>query len=145
MTTPDIAALADQIEGLDGELLSDGQYSVRYPFVRERTQAFWEADGNGVPEIDVWRPGIVYEECGPEDVEAVAHGEGRMLLNIVSTHKPGRYPERVFYERRWVDPDGKVFGRSKLLIATREKFRRLADRYAHPYALRAHLEARADG
>lgn len=43
------------------------------------------------------------------------------------------------YERRWVDPDGNVFGRAKLLIATREKFNRLSRGYAHPYEVRAAL------
>lgn len=122
-----------------GEVLVEGQYAVRYPFVREKAIAHWEYSEDGPVEIETWRPGIVYEQCGPEDVEAVAHGEGLMLLNIVSSHKPGRYPERVFYERRWVDPDGNVFGRAKLLIATREKFNRLSRGYAHPYEVRAAL------
>jgi len=104
---------------------------VRYPFVREMREAHWLSNGDGTPhpEIECWIPGITHVEFGPEDTEAVAHGEGEMHLRIVSAHKPGRYPERVFYEGCFVDPDGTTFSRPKLHIATRQKFKRICKGY----------------
>lgn len=59
-----------------------------------------------------------------------------MALDVVATFKPGRFPERVFYTRRWVDPDGREFGKTgRLLIATAGQFRRLLKGYRHPFAV----------
>ena len=120
----------------DAKLISADVFIVRYPFVREVRSAHWLTTADDPdPQIECWRPGVTPEECGPEDFEMIAHGEGEMHLRMVSAHKPGRYPERVFYERCFVDPDGKTFGRPKLHIATREKFNRLCKGYAVGYRL----------
>jgi hypothetical protein len=116
-------------------VISADVFIVRYPFVKEMRSAHWLADENGVPDVECWRPGVVSEECGPQHFEMVAHGEGEMQLKLISAHKPGRYPERVFYERCFVDPDGKTFGNTKLQIATRQKFNRLCREYGAPYRM----------
>ena len=136
MTNPQ--AIADGLS--EEQFIAPDVSVVRYPFVREMRDAHWLASEIGdMPQIECWRPGIAYEEAGPEDVEAIAHGEGQMQLREVSCHKPGRYPERVFYERCFVDPDGKTFGRPKLHIATRQKFNRLRKGFAVYYEVRAIL------
>lgn len=59
-----------------------------------------------------------------------------MRLTVVSVHRPGRFPTRVFFTRQFVTPDGKAFGKSKLHIVTVEKFRRLSSRYQIDYTMR---------
>jgi hypothetical protein len=56
-----------------------------------------------------------------------------MILTVVETFKPGRFPTRVFYTRQFIDPDGKTFGKSRLHIVTLEKFRRISAKYRLPY------------
>lgn len=121
-------------------LMSGQSFEGKYPFVRDFYDAF-EADGP--VRHKTWRPGVRHEMCGPEDAEAVADGEGAILLTIVSVHKPGQYPERVFCTRRWRDPAGREFGRGKLHIMTSEKFRRLARGYQYDYRMVSAAEAEA--
>ena len=59
--------------------------------------------------------------------------DGEMLLSVVSTHKPGKFPERIFYTRQWKDPEGKVFGKGALRVTTIGTFRRLLRGYRHKY------------
>lgn len=101
-----------------------------YPFTRT---VFNGEDESGPFQVEGWRPGVETEFDGGFDVESVADSTGSMILTVISTHKPGRFPERIFYTRQWRDPDGKVFGATKLRIATVEKFRRIASRYQHPF------------
>lgn len=107
---------------------------IVYPFVRDTYTQFDEEGGVTVP---TWRPGVRYEVCGPygEDAEAVADGEGEAEFTVVDTFKPGRFPERVFLTRRFVNPDGKTFGKGKLHIWTLEKLRRLSRGFQVPYRL----------
>lgn len=103
------------------------KYSVTYPFILD--------DGWDEPPAKTWRPGVRFENVSPEDVGAFADGEGQMTLTVVSLHKPGRFPSRVFYTRAWRAPNGKEFGKSRLLIATAQKFKRIAAGYGHEYRL----------
>lgn len=129
---------------MSGPRAGDGKVDVLavevvYPFVRCRVSVFDGVDG--CTEIDSWKPGVEYREVRAgnayyePEAEAFADGVGRMLLTEVSRHRPGRYPERVFYTRAWVNPDGVTFGKPALRIATAEKFRRLCKGYQHPYQL----------
>ena len=86
-----------------------------------------------------WRPGCTLEtdeNAGgyfPEK-HYVADGVGSMVLDVVATFKPGRFPERVFYTRRWVDPDGREFGKpNKLRVTTAAHFRSLLKGYRHDF------------
>lgn len=118
-------------------------FEVRpFPFLRHKASVINE-DGEW-DEVDCWKPGAEfvsvprYSGFGEytEDTECHAHGEGALWLHVVSVHKPGRYPTRVFYRREWVDPDGKVFGRPGLKVCVLSQFRRLATGYAHEYIVR---------
>lgn len=105
------------------EFTTGQEFRNAYPFVKD---TYGEYNGEEFVEKPTWKPGCRYEACGyyGDDSEAVADGQGEQILTVVDVHKPGRYPERVFYTVAWVDPNGRKFGKGKLHIATVEKFRR---------------------
>jgi hypothetical protein len=121
------------------KIQAEQTYTVAgYPFVRYVANLLDEDDGNPY-QTEGWRPGCTKEEddLGEHGYQAwvyVADGTGSMVLDVVATFKPGRFPERVFYTRRWIDPDGREFGKTgKLRIATTGQFRRLLKGYRHPF------------
>ncbi len=103
-------------------------YEVAAPFVR---CTYSHDDGDGYSSAVGWKPGVEWEDCGyyGDDSRAVAHGVGLVSYTIVSLHSPRPFPTRVFYTRRWRDPDGREFGKNKLLIATTGAFKRRIRRY----------------
>jgi len=109
-------------------------FTVEYPFIR-CIGSEWGEDGTVY--FLSWRPGIDYRMIGyhGDDSEEYANAMGKMHLTVVSTHKPGRYPERVFYTRQWESPDGKRFGKAGLKIATTYKFKRLCRGYLIEFVL----------
>jgi hypothetical protein len=106
---------------------------VRYPFVREKVSLRDEdEEGCGSVEVDSWRPGVRYEQyrgSGDGYTETICDGWGVMRLAEISRHKPGKYPERIFYTRQFVDPAGKVFGKPKLRMTTAQNFKVLCAGY----------------
>ena len=115
-----------------GEIIPGAVFEVRHPFIRSTYSGF-EMDGPF--EIKCWRPGTRTEPCAPDDFDVVADGDGTQVLTVVSVHKPGRFPTRVFYTRLWRGPDGKEFGNSSLRVKTAQQFRQLATGYRHDYRL----------
>lgn len=105
---------------------------IPYPFVRTRK---FVPDECGGGEVECWHPGVNVELVAPDggDSECVAEGIGRMLIQQISRHKPAKYPERVFYVRQWRDPDGKVFGKRNLRVATASQFERLCKGFRYQY------------
>ena len=112
------------------DIESGSQYRVEFPFV-VTTYSGYDVDGPFTDEC--WRPGCKDIPCAPDDFEMVADGIGEMILTVVDVHKPGKYPERVFYTRKWIDPEGKEFGSSKLCITTTPTFKRRVAGYYHNY------------
>jgi hypothetical protein len=106
--------------------------TIPYPFIRDTFNSF---NGEDYVETPTWKPGIRYEAIGPEDSGAIADALGAAIFTVVDTFKPGRYPRRVFFTRQFINPDGKVFGKSRLHITTLEKFRRLTRGYQHPFGI----------
>jgi hypothetical protein len=106
-------------------LTPDQTFEFRYPFVRETYRAFdSDEDGSGEIEVPTWKPGVRFENVPPEgDTRTHADALGLCRLTVVATFKPGRYPERVFFTRTWVTPDGKAFGKPKLRMTTVGAFR----------------------
>lgn len=106
---------------------------VAYPFVRCKAEVF---DGEGMATIDSWRPGCEarWEDCYGNS-EWFADAMGTMVLTEVSRHKPGKYPERVFYVRQFVDPDGTRFGKTNLRMTTAQRFKTLCAGYSHEYQI----------
>lgn len=116
------------------EFTAGQEFRSAYPFVRG---TFASYDEGGEYEVKTWNPGVVFEACGyyGDESQAVAQGEGSQILTVIDVHKPGKYPERVFYTMTWVDPDGRKFGKKKLHIATTEKFRRLSRGFKFAYVI----------
>lgn len=69
------------------------------------------------------------------DTDCIAHGLGFQRVTVISKHKPGKFPARVFYVRKWEDPDGKVWGKGKLHITTEAAFKGLVRGYRHEFEL----------
>lgn len=111
-----------------------GVFRVRYPFIRCKATICGE---DGPEEIDSWQPGVSIECCGPygEDTEIVAHGEGEMILTVIDVHKPGRFPRRVFYTRKFINPEGHAFGKGGLRMTTVDAFKRRAAGYQLHYEI----------
>lgn len=116
------------------DITAGQEFRVKFPFVAD---VFSGHDVDGPYQEDTWRPGVRSIDVYPDDSEFVADAEGEMILTVVDIYKPGKYPERVFYTRSWVDPDGKEFGKGKLFIATTPTFKRRASGYYHPYRVEA--------
>lgn len=108
-----------------------------YPFHRA-TFGKWDGDESGegyVEGIPTWTPGCRHAERGEGDIQNVADAFGRVVLTVVSLHKPGKYPTRVFFTRTWVNPDGKAFGKTTCRITTVPTFRLLTQGYRHEFVL----------
>ena len=120
--------------------IKEGQtFEVRYPFVKEVIQVpHFNPDGIPSEHTESWRPGVLMEDTKPYgQPEAYAHAEGEMILEVVSTHKPGRFRERVFFIRQWRDPDGKTFGQTRLRMTTVGAFRNMTRGYRYRYDIEA--------
>lgn len=98
-------------------------FKVQFPFVMEVATA---VDEDGPYDVPSWRPGSKHDDDG-----AHYHGVGFMILTVVSVHKPGNYPPRVFYTRKWIDPQGKTFGKNNLRVTSQGNFRRLVQGYRY--------------
>jgi hypothetical protein len=100
-----------------------------YPFVRTE---YHGCDAEGPYTDEVWRPGC-NQETDEDGTDFTADDTGTMLLTVVSAHKPGRFPERTFFTRRWRDPDGREFGSYKLRMTTTQAFKQLCKGYRHSF------------
>jgi hypothetical protein len=111
------------------------EFIIEYPFVRS---TYTEQDEEGMSEVACWKPGVEFVPTGQygEDVDTVAHGVGKQRLTVISRHRPGKFPERVFYVRQWIDPDGKAFGKPKLRITTACAFTTLCRGYRYHFEVR---------
>ena len=98
-------------------------FQVQFPFVLTVDTVL---DEDGPCDVASWRPG-----SEPDNDGAHYHGEGFMVLTVVSVHKPGKYPPRVFYTRKWIDPQGKTFGKDNLRVTSRGNFRRMIQGYRY--------------
>lgn len=112
-------------------------FTVPHPFVREEVSLPPDdPQATGLNIVMSWRPGVRFELTGPwGDSETLADGMGSQILTVVSEHKPGRFPTRVFYTRQWRSPSGKLFGKPALRIKTKDAFLRLVKGYRHDFQL----------
>lgn len=125
-----------------------------YPFVRE---LYDDGDPEGGPR-PCWRPGVRFDcqtvQVGDGEFDehtwSVADGTGKQVVTVVSIHKPGKFPTRVFFTRRWIGPDGVGFGKGKLHIKSLSSFRELVRGYRHTVdklntdASTTHVDAASD-
>lgn len=112
--------------------LCEGQvHRVAYPMVLEPVELLGD---DGPYQTKSWRPGVRYVSEAPYgESTAYADGIGWMVLEVVSIHKPGSYPERAFYTRKWIDPDGNEFGKKKLRVTTSQAFRAMSSGFRYEY------------
>lgn len=119
-------------------VIKDGdEFRVKYPFV---SCVYSGYDERGEFQEDSWRPGcksVLMPDC---DTAWFANAEGQMVITVVGVFKPGKFPERVFYTRKWIDPDGKEFGNGKLRIATTPTFKKRIMGYYHQYEISDSIE-----
>ena len=91
---------------------------IDYPFYKHKDEWSPPSEDAAATNWGEWTPGCRSEHLPPDDSELVADGMGKMLITVVDTFKPAHYPARVFYTRKWRDPDGNEFGKSGLHIKT---------------------------
>lgn len=120
-------AIQSELKIASGEIIV-----VKYPFVRH---IYSPPHPDDLDEM-CWRPGVRLENVGPESCESVADGEGQQVFTVVSIHKPGKYPTRVFYTRKWIDPDGKTFGKGSLKMISANAFLRRISGYWNEYKVK---------
>ncbi len=69
-----------------------------------------------------------------------AHAMGSVTFNVVSLHSPPRYPRRVFFTRRFTDPDGAVLKLSGLICKTLNTFRENVEGIGFDFELEADMD-----
>lgn len=92
-------------------------------------------DGSGDNEFLSWKPGFEFEArtCAELEPYPVFHGWGKVVYTVISYHKlPKPYPARVFYTRKFVDPDGKEFGKNGLKIKSVGNFKSMVKAKSFP-------------
>ena len=116
-------------------------YKIKFPFVREDYTG--PVDGKFIGEHKTWRPGtrVEYGDFEFADEAWFADGEGFMVIEELGAFKPGRFAERTFYLRRFIDPSGREFGKGKVLIIASGAFKRMLKGYRHTYQLDEEDEA----
>lgn len=96
-------------------------YSVECPFVRD---VYYDADEDGSFSALSWKPGIVWQGNG-DYADARAHGMGRVSYTVIAiSEMPRPYPKRVFFTRQWSPPEGRPFGKNRLIVMTSGQFKR---------------------
>ena len=115
------------------------EITVVYPFIKAPVTLM---DDEGQFTMLSWRPGTLepkkreYLEHS-DDYYRIAHSEGHMLVRyILSVQMPKPYVNRVFYVRRWRDPDGKEFGKRDLRVCTVRRYDDMVRGYRFPYHVR---------
>ena len=103
-------------------------YKVPYPFVDLGTDVVGKPD-------NTWRPGIRYEQDGPETSSPVADAMGTMVLTVISRYRPPGYQEKTFFKRRFYAPDGTVQGDKRLHMTSSWYFKKLCKGYQHDFDL----------
>jgi hypothetical protein len=68
----------------------------------------------------------------------LADGVGVQIVDVISVVSPGRrYADRVFYVRRWRDPDGIEFGAAILRFGTVTRIENMIRGFRKPYTVTA--------
>lgn len=110
-------------------------FEVSYPFIRD---VYSEMDEDGTSESPTWRPGVRFEDRGHgeySDTVTLADAIGHQSLTVVGVYRPGKFPLRVFYTRKWRDPSGKVFGKGTCRVTSIQAFRSIIGGYRHQFEL----------
>ena len=104
-------------------------YRVGCPYKRVTVTVYDNGASPDGRRIRSWAPGFETEcdDYGCRD-GYFCDAWGFEVRTLVSLHRPGKkYPERAFYTRVWVDPQGHQFGKPGLRVTTSEAFKRWAN------------------
>jgi hypothetical protein len=115
------------------------RFEFPYPFSRSTYDQMDGGDEDNPPTftaVPSWKVGPSSESDGMDGCYSMADALGKCVLTVVSIHKPGKYPTRVFFTRTWITPDGKAFGKTKCRVTTVPTFLAMATGYMHDYELR---------
>lgn len=104
-------------------------FEVPHPFVREQYDDYPE-EGNPVPQTR-WKPGTRQIDPGDGRLWHEADAPGKQILTVVGVYEPQGFKPRVFYTRRWRDPDGNEFGKKGCRVLALSAFRVLTHGYRY--------------
>lgn len=109
--------------------------SFKYPFTRVMASTY-NGKTNTIKCFPSWRPGLWQRDDRPYgDISYWADEMGEQVLTIVSTHKPGGFPERIFFTRKWKSPNGKMFGKNRCCVLAISAFKGLLHGYRHEFEI----------
>lgn len=113
---------------MTSQFTTGAEIEIGHPFVSVQYD-------NGDGPIASWQPGTREEQYAPDDWVRVADAMGTQIVTVVGVYKPGKYPTRVFYTRRWRDPAGHEFGKSACHVKSAAQFRILINGYRHRFCM----------
>lgn len=118
------------------EFFCGSEHRAPYPFIRTTYEAMPDEPESAPVERPTWRPGVEHDNVEPYgSTITYADRMGEVVFTVIGVFKPGSFPTRIFFVRKWVDPDGKVFGNNKLRITTQQNFRQLIKGYRHEFEM----------
>lgn len=114
-------------------------YKIEYPFFRSYRELY-SSENDSYNICETWEAGVKTVVTGTnyQDyiyTDLMANDVGEMIITELGRFKPEGYPERVFFKREFINPDGVKFGNTKCRIATTGRFNKLIKGYAHKYSL----------
>lgn len=110
---------------MDKEIKPGDVFTVPYPFHFGDVHVMGD---NGPEVFENWIPGTTEHIKAPDELVPAYHEIGEMILTVVSVHKPGKFPTRVFFTRKFKNPAGEIFGKNLLKIRTLSSFKKLSTR-----------------
>lgn len=118
------------------EFFCGAEFRAPYPFIRTTYEAMPEDPDGSPEERKTWRPGVDHE-CTDNfgSTRSYADRMGEVTFTVIGVFKPGSFPTRIFFVRKWQDPDGKIFGKGNLHITTQQNFRTLIKGYRHEFEM----------
>jgi len=126
------------------EIEEGKKYKFDYPFVRcIFTEYGVDEDYHGsITDTPSWEPTTYMKPCqsggfsDEPDYENYADAEGKCVFTVVLVCKPPGFPTRVLYTRKFITPDGKEFGKNRLLITTSGVFKQRIRGYRYQYFIK---------
>lgn len=124
------------------EIAAGDVFAVRYPFTFDIFEFHGE---DGIEKRVSWKPGTHVERGDYWDESCSwADAEGEMILSVFGVCALGApYKTRVLYRRQFRNPQGGLFGKTALRMATIDQFRRMASGFRYAYEIEASHEAQA--
>lgn len=113
-------------------------FEILAPFTFDMVDVIdWECEIPMPTTVPSWQPGFTHEFGYGGESEMVCHGFGHVIYTVIDFHAlPKPYPARVFYTRKFRDPEGREFGKTKLNTRSAAAFTRLVSQHVWPLSSR---------